>query len=156
MPSLAVRHFVEETGLFLELAGMPRMAGRILGHLLICDPPEQTAEDISRSIEASRASISTMTRLLLNANLIERASLPGRRRDVYRVHADGFRRQIAERMRLVTRFREVLERGMQALEGEPPARKERLVAMYEFYRWLERELPRLFERYEKSSSKKGP
>ena len=33
------RHFVEEMGLLFETMGGQRMMGRVVGHLLICEPP---------------------------------------------------------------------------------------------------------------------
>src|SRR5262245_10612167 len=81
-----LRHFVEEMGLHFEYGGIPRMAGRIFGHLLVCDPPEQSAEELARSIQASRASVSTMSRLLIQTGLIERQVFPGKRHDLFRIH----------------------------------------------------------------------
>jgi len=39
------KHFVEEVGIFFEQTGMPRMAGRILGWLMISNPPHQTTTE---------------------------------------------------------------------------------------------------------------
>jgi DNA-binding transcriptional regulator GbsR (MarR family) len=149
-----LRHFVEEMGLHFEYAGMPRMAGRILGHLLVCDPPHQSAEELARAITASRASVSTVTRLLIQAGLLERVAVPGERRDQFRVREEAFHRQLLERVRLLTMFREVLARGLEALAGQPAARTRRLRDMYEMYRWMEREIPLLIERYQKETAQR--
>ena len=71
------RAWVEELAMALERDGLPRMAGRIFGWLLLCDPPEQTLEDLAGALHGSKASMSTMTRLLAGAGLIERMRLPG-------------------------------------------------------------------------------
>ncbi len=63
--------------LFFEEMGFPRMAGRILGWLLICDPPEQSAGQLAGVLQASKGSLSTMTRLLIQMGLVERVGLPG-------------------------------------------------------------------------------
>jgi DNA-binding transcriptional regulator GbsR (MarR family) len=146
---MALRHFVEEMGLHFEYGGLPRMAGRIFGHLLVCDPPEQSAEQLARSIQASRASVSTMTRLLIQIGLVERQALPGKRHDLFRIHPEAFRTQLMERVRILTLFRQLLERGLSALEGEPAWRVRRLEDMHRMYAWMEREIPRLFERFQK-------
>jgi hypothetical protein len=39
--------------------GVPLIAGRILGWLMICDPPEQSAAERAEAIGASRASLTT-------------------------------------------------------------------------------------------------
>jgi len=144
----ALRFFVEDVGVQFEYGGMPRMAGRILAHLLVCEPPAQTAEELAQSIQASRASVSTMTRLLIHTGLVERQVRPGARRDLFRVRPGAFSTLMRERMRLVTTFRQALERGLEALAGTPAKRSERLREMYELYAWMERELPRLFEKFD--------
>ncbi|MBA3470937.1 MAG: hypothetical protein H0T53_14985 [Herpetosiphonaceae bacterium] len=58
------RQFVEKVGLLYEQVGLQRMAGRILGWLLICDPPAQSAADLAAALDASKGSISGITRQL--------------------------------------------------------------------------------------------
>ena len=57
--------FVEEVGLAFERLGHPRMAGRVMGLLLIADPPYLCVTEMSDLLQASKGSISTMTHLLL-------------------------------------------------------------------------------------------
>ncbi len=44
--------------------GMPRIVGRVLSALLIADPPEQTAEQLAKTLQASRGAISSGTTFL--------------------------------------------------------------------------------------------
>jgi hypothetical protein len=50
---------------FAEHYGLPPITGRILGWLMICDPPEQSPAEIAAAIGASRASLTTNIRLLI-------------------------------------------------------------------------------------------
>ena len=52
------QQFVEECGLYFEGIGLTRMAGRIIGWLLISDPPHQTQGDLVEVLQASKSSIS--------------------------------------------------------------------------------------------------
>src|SRR6516162_11727046 len=82
MDQVRVERFVEELGVLLELeAGAPRMVGRVLGWLLVCDPPEQSAAEVAQRLQASKGSISTATRVLLRMGMIERVRLRGERFD---------------------------------------------------------------------------
>ena len=48
MNQAAVERFVEELGVLLEMqVAAPRMVGRALGWLLVCDPPEQSAAELA-------------------------------------------------------------------------------------------------------------
>jgi len=40
------RHFIEDISLYFEQMGLSRMAGRIVGVLLISNPPEQSMTDL--------------------------------------------------------------------------------------------------------------
>ncbi|HYF62461.1 MAG TPA: MarR family transcriptional regulator, partial [Herpetosiphonaceae bacterium] len=79
--------FVERVALTYERSGLPRIAGRILGWLLICDPPAQTAGELAAALGASKGSISTMTRMLVSMGLIEHTSKRGDRRDYFHIPA---------------------------------------------------------------------
>ena len=66
---------IEELGIIFKEVGLPRMAGRILGWLLICNPPYQSAAELSAVVGGSKGSISSMTRLLIQGGLMERMGI---------------------------------------------------------------------------------
>src|SRR5512142_2974957 len=105
---LEERHFVEDVGLFFEQMGYPRMAGRILGWLLICDPPQQSSEQLAQVLLASKGSLSTMTRLLIQIGLIERVALPGERRDYFRLKPGAWPQLIKVQMQVMTGLHQVV------------------------------------------------
>src|SRR5579862_9402693 len=77
--------------------GLPPITGRILGWLLICDPPEQSAGEIAAAIGASRASLTTSMRLLTTGNLVRRGHRMGERTTWYRIDDDAWERVIRQR-----------------------------------------------------------
>lgn len=146
--------FVEDVGVYMENAGLLRMAGRIVGWLMICDPAEQSADDLARVLRASKGSISTATRLLVQAQLIDRVSLPGQRRDYFRMRPDGWVERMVSATASITAFRRLLERGLSAV-GDDPARRDRLTGSHEFYTWLEREFPLFLRRWQRDHPDRG-
>jgi DNA-binding transcriptional regulator GbsR (MarR family) len=136
-------HFVEEIGLVFEEAGMTRMAGRILGWLLICDPPHQTLNDLAEVLQASKGSISTMTRLLIQTGLVERVSLPGQRRDYFRIRPGAWVQIMVRRIEAIRAIREMAERGLALLEGADGVQRRRLDEFHSLYTFLERKMPEL-------------
>lgn len=78
--------FVEMVGRFWESWGQPRTAGRILGWLMICDPPEQSSADLGEALDASAGSVSTTTRQLMQVGLVDRVTFPGDRASYFRLH----------------------------------------------------------------------
>ena len=148
---LEERHFVEDFSLYFEQMGYPRMAGRILGWLLICDPPVQSAGELADALGASKGSLSTMTRLLIQVGLIERAGLPGRRRDYFRIKSGAWPQLIKAQMQSMTGLHQMVERGLTMLtvaEGRDPESTQRLREAHDLYAFLERELPALLQRWQ--------
>jgi len=141
------KHFVEESGLLFELVGLPRMAGRIFGWLLISNPPHQSLGELAENLQASKGSISTMTRLLIQISLIERISLPGQRRDYFRIKPNAWSHLAEQRLAQITAFRQLAERGLKLFEDEDPLRQQ-LEEMRDIHAFWERELPALNDRWE--------
>lgn len=147
-------HFVEEFGLIFESVGLPRMSGRIFGWLLISDPPQQTASDLAEVLQASKGSLSTMTRLLIQIGLIERVSLPGERRDYFQIKPYAWSQMTKQRMAQITAFRQLAERGLELVAENPPQLKTRLQEMRDIHLFWERELPLLDERWQHEQVKR--
>jgi DNA-binding transcriptional regulator GbsR (MarR family) len=145
---LEEKHFIEDCGLFFEQWGLPRMAGRILGWLLISDPPYQSPSDMAQSLQASKGSISTMTRLLMQEGLIEQVGLPGERRDFFRIKEGAWTRLMSQRLAVVSAIHQLAERGFALLEKEPAGCRQRLDDFHDLYAFIERELPALLGRWE--------
>lgn len=140
--------FVDDVATFFAREGLPLIAGRVIGCLLICDPPERSAADLARDLQASRSSIGNAMRLLTPSGLVEGFHRRGDRQEYYRISTDGWSRMLANRYATTAGFRQILEHGLTCLDGESPARRERLENVTELYRFLEGELPQLWARWE--------
>jgi DNA-binding transcriptional regulator GbsR (MarR family) len=143
-----LRRFVHDTGLLLENAGMPRIAGQVLGWLLVCEPEHQSLTALAEVLGVSKASVSTTTRLLIQFGLLERTVLSGDRRDYYRVSHDAWNKFMRTRIETMHRMSQNAERGLRLLHDAPPERRTRLVRMHRLFSFLEREMTAVFERYE--------
>lgn len=141
-------HFVEDVGLMFESIGLPRMSGRIFGWLLISNPPQQSHTELAEVLQASKGSISTMTRLLIQIGLIERISLPGERRDYFQIKPNAWAQMTKQRMAQITAFRQLAEKGLDLLKHTPSELQQRLQEMRDMHAFLERELPQLDQRWQ--------
>jgi DNA-binding transcriptional regulator GbsR (MarR family) len=147
MNQAGIERFVEELGMQFELeAGAPRMVGRALGWLLVCEPPEQSAAELAEFLQASKGSISTATQVLLRMGLIERARVRGERFDRFRALPEVWEEHIW-RQDQFTAPRRVLRLGLDALADESEERRARLEELDAMYSWWEQRLPGLREEY---------
>lgn len=147
--------YVEEFGLYFERVGMPRMAGRIIGYLLVCDPAQQSMQEIGEALEASKGSVSTMLKLLVGLRLVDQVSVRGERRDYYRANSEMWIRSFRARMHQMTELRELAERGLQLMAEEAPERRRRLENMHATNQFLEEEFPKLLDRWDEEKKARG-
>ncbi len=142
------KHFIEDISLYFEQMGLPRMAGRVLGVLVICDPPTQSLTDLCGILQASKSSISTTTRLLIEMGLIERAASPVPRQVYFHFKPGGWVVFLRQRLRLWASLHQIAGRGLELLRDQDPALRERLQEAHDMFSLIEDELPALLERVE--------
>ncbi len=129
------------------------MAGRIVGALLVADPPEQSADKLADTLHASRSSISTMTRLLERTGLIDRVSMPGDRRLYYRNRPDAWHQRTLDGMDPIRHMRSLAEKGLHLMDGASAEVLQGLVDMYQFYAYWEREMPRMIDAWREAKDR---
>lgn len=143
----AVDAFIEEVARYFEDAGWPRMAGRLLGALMVAEPREQTAADLAHRLHASRGSISTMGRMLISIGIVERWTRPGHRREYLRFRDDAWPRVLIDKTRWISDLRRLGERGLLVFEGTDGPARESLAELVDCMEFFEREWPPLIERW---------
>ena len=144
------RSFIEEVGVVFEQTGLPRMAGRLFGWLLISDPPYQSPSELAEVLHASKGSISTSIRLLTQIGFIERHVIPGSRHDHFRLPGDAIKKIIQHGLiQEIKMFRTLSERGLELTEALPENRKAWLKEIQSRYTYLEKAFPALLENYDR-------
>jgi len=124
---------------FAEHYGLPPITGRILGWMMICDPPEQSAGEIAAAIGASRASLTTNIRMLTASGLIRRLTRPGGRTSYYRMDEGMWDAVIRRRVTSMMSFSAITLDGMKLIGPSSP-RAARLRTAHEFFEWMARVL----------------
>jgi DNA-binding transcriptional ArsR family regulator len=142
----AERQYVEEFGTVLAGMGLPPAYAKLMGWLIICDPPRQSVTEIADALGQSKGSVSSGARLLENAGLIRRVAVPGRRGTFYELDPEAIIRVTEEGWNFRA-FRELLDRGLRLLGDEAGPRAERLRRTRDFYAFIEREVPKLMARF---------
>ncbi len=124
--------FIEQMGMLGEDEGLPRIAGRIFGFLLLQADP-WSLDDLAEALDVSKASVSTDARRLEGLGYIERTALRGDRRDYYAISPDVFASSLRLRLERIRRFHELIEAaGRLSLKStEVRKRLEQLEAAYE-------------------------
>jgi len=134
-PEDAIAEFVEQMGLILQAEGLPRIAGRIMGLMIMHGGPFGSNE-LAERLSVSRASISTNTRLLEDLGVIERTATPGDRQDYFRLSRQPYARMLRGVVRRMGRAREVVDNTQEALPEDMTETHDRLQELDAFYEAL--------------------
>ncbi|MGV8841114.1 MAG: GbsR/MarR family transcriptional regulator [Bauldia sp.] len=125
--------FVEQMGILGEDGKLPRIAGRLFGLFLVETRPLSLGELTDR-LKVSKASVSTNTRLLAAAGVIERVSLPGDRQDYYRladVPLELMLQDMLQHTSKTTTFLSATEEKLSSRCAEVKLRLRRLASFHE-------------------------
>ena len=126
--SQEVTAFVEEFGLLISEAGLPRSVGRVLGFLMICIPKQQTAEDLQSCLQLSAGTVSTALTLLQKMGLVQRVSVTGERKLYYQQDPACWQKLLESRLRQMDQGAKLAEKGLAIRAGD-----NRLLAMRDLY-----------------------
>ena len=143
-----LRQFIENTADLMEEHGLPRMAGRVIGALMICTPPYLDHDELAEQLQASKGSISMSTQLLMRLSIVERISLPGHRRHYYQLRGRLWKDLLSISAEHILRHLKLVEDGLALLESEPVAAKMRLIELQVFSDFILESLPEMAKRWE--------
>ncbi|MFC5744251.1 GbsR/MarR family transcriptional regulator [Actinomadura rugatobispora] len=143
MPSDAELIFADHVGRFYARQyGFPPMAGRLLGYLFVCDPPQQTIDELAEALLASRSAITGAVKLLEGYRMARRTRAAGERMD--RVSVDPATQQPQNFESAIHREHAALFReGLALLAHAPPERRAPLEEMVALAEFLSERLPAL-------------
>lgn len=142
----SVEEFVERMGLMLEAEGMPRIAGRLFGFLIIHEEAF-SLDELAEQLQVSKASISTNARQLEAHGVLERISSPGDRRDYYRMAPDAWEGMLRHAQDKWSAMRVLLTASAASLPEEMESARARLIEAEQFHLLLLDGLERMTERW---------
>jgi len=143
------RQLVEEFGLLYEQMGVTRMAGRVSGYLLMCDPPVQSLTQIAEALGVSKAAVSGAAHALLQFGVVELVGEPGQRGDFYR----SLPGQMDSMLRLdhVRSLHSLLDRGLASVADRDQTHSNYSLMhdLRDFSVFLETEIPGVIARWQR-------
>lgn len=137
--------FAERVGRYYEHDGLPYPRGKVLGHLIVCDPPEQTAAEISEALGIDRKPIDRVSGQLAPAHLLARRELDDGEYAL-RLGDEAWPQVVTHTFASWPALRDVLRRGLDQVPDEPAGRLERLVGIERMYSYLCDRMPAIVER----------
>jgi DNA-binding transcriptional regulator GbsR (MarR family) len=129
------KDFIDKFCVIAEQDGFPRIAGRIMGFLLLQEGPF-TLDELAEELQISKTSASTNARLLEQHEIIERVVKAGDRRDFYRLAENHWERMFDVVRKKMHRFQAVLDETINALPANETYGRERLREAQRFHAFM--------------------
>ena len=142
-------NFIERMSLALESDGLPRIAGRIFGLLLVSEDAH-SLDDLAAELRVSKGSVSTNARLLEQRGLLERVCRPADRRDYYSVPPDLFIHTMAQRLARWQRFHEAIGVARTSLPIRSQEVRDRLEEYEQAYAFMSQVIREALTRWQGS------
>ena len=96
--------------------------GRILGWLMICEPPHQSSSELVEKLELSAGTVSTQIRVLERVLFVERITFPGDRASYYQLKPDVWIGVMMSEPEHIKRMMELSEAASDLIPEERPDR----------------------------------
>jgi len=139
--------FSDHVGRFYaERYGFSPVAGRLIGYLYVCDPAEQSINEIADTLLTSRSAINNGVKMLETQKLIHRSRPAGTRADVISLNPLGWENMgfdPSEYLQMANIARE----GLALLADASPERRQALEIVVSLNEFMAERLPQLFEEW---------
>lgn len=147
-------NFIEDSGLFFEALGMTRMAGRIIGYLMVTDKEMISFDEFTQVLQASKSAISTNLKALIQTKFVKMVSLPGDRKTYYMLNPDiHWGDYIEKRANELEHLKNLLQKGLDLRTNKKDQSSQWLMEAVRFYDWLPKQFPALLKEWEKMERK---
>ncbi len=135
--------FAEELGRFWARSyGLPPVNGSVVGWMLVCEPPQQTAAELSERLGASRSAIGGAITSLEALGFIRRLRVAGERAERIVLNPEYWERSLEGHEEYIELGR-LLRRGLEVLGETTPSRRARLLEAAAFTRFVRERMPAL-------------
>ncbi len=148
-------NFIEETGLLFENLGTTRMAGRILGYLMVSDKEVVSFDELCQVLQASKSSISTNVKALINLHIVKPNTLPGDRRTYYMLSPEmDWVEYLMKRVEMLKILKNLFVKGFELRVNKQDKAAKWLKTSAKFYDWVVREYPKFLQQWEEDHADK--
>ena len=146
--------FIDRMGLVAEADGLSRIAGRIMGLMVVEGGPLSFAQ-IAERLAISRASVSTNTRFLERIGVIERVAVKGERQDYFQLARAPYARLLEGSVARIKKAQSVVADAKAELPPQDEACLRRLEELGKFYEALSESFEDLVARFDDHSAPTG-
>lgn len=134
--------------------GFPPVMGRVVAYLSVCEPIEQSINDIADALLTSRSAVNNALKILETQNLINRTRPAGTRADLVSLNPISMEQGFdpSEYLEMAALARE----GLELLKDASPERRRALESTVSLSEFLADRLPKLYDEWNEYYQKSQP
>ena len=140
---------VERIGVTFEKSGMSPVAARIIGLLLVAEPPYHTMEEIMEATQASKSSVSIAIKTLQTESLIEYITFAGDRKRYFQLCTSTWLEVLQRRVEAITPFRRMLLETLDIRSDRYPQFNQTLLDICDLYGEFETKMTKIINDWKK-------
>lgn len=148
--------FIEDSGLIFEGFGLPRMAGRIMGYLMVTEEERVSFDEFVGVLQASKSSISINVKTLANMRLIKPVSISGSRKTWYTLSPDISLKEFLERdYQVLVSLNNLITKGVELRSNPHDNTSMQIKEIISFTKWFIKRFPEILSEWEDHKKSKG-
>ncbi|MCB0549957.1 MAG: hypothetical protein KDD19_20470 [Phaeodactylibacter sp.] len=153
-PDALLQAKVEQLGIAFERLGQSPMNARVMGFLLIAEPPYQDFYQIRDFLSASKSSISNALNFLMNEGTVDYLTFSGDRRRYFRINTDNWLQNLKRQTLQMGQMRLLLDKVLEERsESEYLEFNEGLQEIIEFQDFIAKGIELMIRKWEEREDK---
>lgn len=149
-----IKEQVEKIGIVCDKDGFPPLAGRLLGYLMLAEPPHKTFDEIVEFLDASKSAVSNTLKFLESQKMIEYITFPGDRKRYFRMAVNSWPEVMMDKMDWLRMMQKQVRTVLQMRSDKYPEFNEGLQNIHELYEIFIEEMPLLIEKWKNRIGKR--
>ena len=154
--SKAEKQFLSNFSTYMEASGLSATAGSIVGWLLICEPPYQSANQLKNILRVAKSTISTTVRSLVAIGFINKVRIHGLKGEYYQYNYSLGNESFKKRAEGLKTFINLYEqaRDLYKPKSDRINRLDEMIEQSIFFQRKYAEIAEEWEKYRKAKYKK--
>jgi DNA-binding transcriptional regulator GbsR (MarR family) len=144
------KRLIEQLGVYYEKSGTPPAHARILALLTVSPQTELTFDQIRDTLQLSKSATSNAINMLMNTEKVDYITKTGDRKRYFKNKIGTWREEMQNSFHKITKVSDLLEEVLEQRPPETAKYNNDLKDIISFMRFINKELPEMYKKWEKS------
>jgi DNA-binding transcriptional regulator GbsR (MarR family) len=145
---------LERIGVFFEQQGHQPAVSRIMGLLLLSEPPQLSFEEIQQQLKISKSAVSTALNLLITMELVDYVTHSGERKRYFKIRTDAWQRTMNAHLKNILELKQLLTEVRQQRTNTDDTIVQHLDEVIDFHDFFYAELQHILVKWQTSVNSK--